>query len=95
MTYCGDMHICEYCGEVFDHYECECHKCGGLVVEAERCAIKGCMEYMPKGDYCCDACKKEAVETLSDALAKLWGEQVHYLDSLLELDPLIKFWREN
>ncbi len=89
-------YICEDCGEVFEEYHQYCPACVGYGVEkAELCTTEKCHEYMVEGDYCCRDCKEEAVKVLSDALVSLSIGQIKYLNSLLEDEPLIKFWRDN
>ena len=95
-------YICEDCHEVYDKYmeltipELEsASRCDGWVVKADRCSVKGCKNHMEASELCCVDCRKEAVAALSDALAGLDVMQVKYLDSLLDGESLLNFWRNN
>ena len=95
LTDFADDYICEDCHEVYDKYMPACPHCDGWVVKADRCGVKGCKNYMEASEFCCVDCRKEAVAALSDALAGLDVMQVKYLDSLLDGDSLLNFWRNN
>jgi hypothetical protein len=88
-------YICEDCHEVYDKYMVACPRCDGWVVKADRCSVKGCKNHMEASGLCCVDCRKEAVAALSDALAGLDVMQVKYLDSLLDGETLLNFWRNN
>lgn len=90
-----DDYICEDCHEVYDKYMVSCPRCDGWVVKADRCSVKGCGEHKVASELCCVDCRKDAIIALSDALAGLDVMQVKYLDSLLDGESLLKFWRNN